>query len=103
MYTQSSFVQALEGPSEEVEQSFDRICCDIRHSDVEVLEYGPISESAFGVWSMSRLQPHGATAALIRPDLSDEEFAEAAVAALRRMAALLQASEGADRIRSAAA
>ncbi len=42
MFTRLLFVQALEGPADIVERTFDRICCDLRHKEVEIIEYGPV-------------------------------------------------------------
>ena len=44
MFTRLYFVQALEGPTAAVEATFDRICCDLRHTGVEVVECGPVLE-----------------------------------------------------------
>ena len=93
MFTRLLFVQALEGPAEAVESVFDRICSDVRHTGVEVVEYGPVGERGFGEWSMSHLVPDGAAEALLdgRPDAA--EPADAATSALKLMAVLLRAPD----------
>ena len=90
MFTGLYFVQALEGPAAAVEATFDRICCDLRHSSVEVVECGPVLEPAFGDWSMSHLVPNADTGALLDRFEHDAELADAASAAMKLMLALLQ-------------
>ena len=46
------FAQVLEGPAEMVESAFERIQCDERHSNVTVLQSGPIGSRDFPDWSM---------------------------------------------------
>ena len=102
MFTRFMFVQALEGPAQAVEETFDRICCDLRHLSIEVLEYERIDEAAFGAWSMSHLEPDGAAKAQLERAGSETAFAEAAVTTLKLMAALLQATAEPSALRSAA-
>ena len=49
------FVQALEGPTKVVEAVFERICCDLRHRRVRLLELAVVDERVFGEWSMARV------------------------------------------------
>ena len=56
------FLQALEGGRSAVNQLYNRIAADPRHSCVELLCYDEIGEHRFGGWSMgqvnlSRLNP----------------------------------------------
>ena len=53
LYSEGCFAQVLEGPVQAVEQAFERIQCDERHSEVTVLQAGPIEARAFGAWSMA--------------------------------------------------
>jgi hypothetical protein len=46
------FLQALEGPGAAVFETFDRICKDPAHFGIVELTRGPITERAFGDWSM---------------------------------------------------
>jgi hypothetical protein len=46
------FVQALEGPIEEVVDTFERIEYDARHEHVTVLAQGPIHKRLFDEWTM---------------------------------------------------
>ncbi|MCJ2016928.1 BLUF domain-containing protein [Methylobacterium sp. E-065] len=90
MFTGLYFVQALEGPAAAVEATFDRICCDLRHTGIEVVECGPVLEPAFGDWSMSHLVLTADAGALLDRFEHDAEFADAASAAMKLMLVLLQ-------------
>ncbi|MEL7012390.1 MAG: BLUF domain-containing protein [Pseudomonadota bacterium] len=46
------FVQILEGPEDSVDETFERICRDPRHTDVEVLDDGYQDHRMFKDWSM---------------------------------------------------
>jgi hypothetical protein len=90
------FVQALEGPAAAVEAIFDRICCDLRHAVIEVVECGPVLEPAFGGGAMSHLIPDAEAGALLDQVGDETELAEAAAAAMRLMLALLRPSDRGD-------
>src|SRR5689334_22827360 len=47
------FAQVLEGPRDSVVEIFERIQCDPRHTEVQVLEYEPTKERVFPNWSMA--------------------------------------------------
>jgi hypothetical protein len=49
------FAQLLEGPRREIEATFERIQCDPRHRDVEVLLLDAASVRGFPDWSMAFL------------------------------------------------
>lgn len=53
------FLQALEGPEEAVQATFDRISRDPRHFAVVKLARESIAERQFGAWAMGH-QPGGA-------------------------------------------
>lgn len=53
MFNRNLFAQVLEGPMDKVEDTFERIQCDQRHSDVSLLACEPISERSFEQWSMA--------------------------------------------------
>ncbi|XYD07179.1 BLUF domain-containing protein [Methylobacterium sp. NMS12] len=86
-------VQALEGPAAAVEAVFDRICCDLRHAGIEVVESGPVLERAFGAGALSHLVPDAADGASLARLENGIEPADAAVAAMKLMLALLQLAE----------
>lgn len=50
-----TFIQALEGPPDALEQVFERICCDLRHQHVKVIEFAPIETRLFGAWGMTKV------------------------------------------------
>ncbi len=52
LFSEGCFAQVLEGPTEAVEATFERIQCDPRHGEVTVLQAGPIPARDFPDWSM---------------------------------------------------
>ncbi|MFQ3595167.1 MAG: BLUF domain-containing protein [Sphingomonadaceae bacterium] len=50
------FVQALEGPADAVEDLFEEICSDLRHRQVQLLEFTQADERQFAGWGMVRAQ-----------------------------------------------
>jgi hypothetical protein len=46
------FIQALEGPSEAVMTTYNKILLDPRHEDAMVLEAGPVPARKFSKWAM---------------------------------------------------
>ncbi|KAB1073441.1 BLUF domain-containing protein [Methylobacterium planeticum] len=55
LHTRGVFIQALEGPLPAIEATFERICCDLRHRRVELLELVHAEERVFAEWSMARI------------------------------------------------
>ncbi len=55
LFNSGCFAQVLEGPLENVQNIFEAIQRDLRHSDVVVLEYESTRERQFGNWSMGFL------------------------------------------------
>ncbi len=53
LFSEGCFAQVLEGSREAVERTFERIQTDDRHSDVIVLQVGPVEERDFPAWSMA--------------------------------------------------
>jgi len=53
LFSEGCFAQVLEGPQDAVEAAFERIQCDARHSEVVVLQNGPIPKRDFPDWSMA--------------------------------------------------
>jgi len=53
MFNSGCFAQVLEGPHDRVQTIFERIQCDERHSDVIILDFSPVHERSFPVWSMA--------------------------------------------------
>lgn len=52
LFNQGFFGQILEGPTEAVEETFERIQNDDRHHSVTLLDAKPITELSFNNWSM---------------------------------------------------
>ena len=48
LYAQQHFLEILEGPRDEIDWTFGRICRDPRHTRIEVLLSAPIVERSFG-------------------------------------------------------
>lgn len=53
LFNAGCFAQVLEGPLQQVEQTFERIQRDMRHEDVSVLESGYVPNREFPEWSMA--------------------------------------------------
>lgn len=53
LFNKGAFAQVLEGPRSKVEETFERIQRDTRHSDVTVLECAPTESRSFPDWSMA--------------------------------------------------
>jgi hypothetical protein len=53
LFASDCFAQALEGERGAIEQCFERIQIDPRHSDVTVLEFAPAPARDFSDWSMA--------------------------------------------------
>lgn len=95
MLSSGVFLQVLEGPSDAVEATFERICGDLRHKRVRLLELAVADDRAFADWSMARVEPP----ADMGPDLCPSSGAAggakldaaSAGAAVRMMRALLPA------------
>ena len=52
LFNRACFGQALEGPLDAVEETFERIQRDPRHGEVTVLAFEPVSGRGSGAWSM---------------------------------------------------
>jgi hypothetical protein len=53
MFNAGSFAQVLEGPHDDIQDTFERIQCDPRHSHVVMLSLEPVKEREFSNWSMA--------------------------------------------------
>ena len=58
----ASFAQVIEGGSDEVGSTMDRIRVDRRHTDIEVLLDRAVISRQFGTWSMRRAGDDDASA-----------------------------------------
>ncbi len=86
------FIQVLEGPIEAVEATFERICRDLRHRRVRLLELAAGEQRMFEEWAMVRVQPN-ADLARLYPNLDAPHHARLDIstssAAIRTMRAVL--------------
>lgn len=53
LFSDGCFAQVLEGPREALEETFEAIQCDARHSDVTILHFHPVEARSFPGWSMA--------------------------------------------------
>lgn len=53
------FVQALEGDEATVQELYVRICKDVRHERISVLESGEVDDRVFSRWAMARVSADG--------------------------------------------
>jgi hypothetical protein len=53
IFSDGCFAQVLEGGRDDVEEVFETIQCDPRHSDVTILHLHEIERRSFGEWSMA--------------------------------------------------
>ncbi len=75
LYNAGIFAQALEGPLGAVEEVFERIQQDFRHSDVTVIESGPATSRIFGNWAMAMCGQTSATPVPATAGLFEAAFA----------------------------
>lgn len=101
------FVQVLEGPMPALEATFERICCDLRHSAVAVLELTVADRRLFDGWAMAEIRPEDQTRALVgliaAPHGGSQPSIEQTEAAVRLMSAMVAVSGGAPGVALAAA
>lgn len=50
--TNSHYLQVLEGPYEEVNETFMRIACDSRHTEIKLVSFNVIDARIFESWGM---------------------------------------------------
>jgi hypothetical protein len=64
-YSPRGFLQILEGPANAVNELYNRIVRDVRHSSVTLLEYVPIPHRDFEFWSMAYVRTDEITRLLL--------------------------------------
>jgi hypothetical protein len=52
LYSDSKFIQLVEGESKVIMSLYDKIKLDARHSNCMMISYGPIKEKSFPSWHM---------------------------------------------------
>jgi len=88
------FLQALEGPADEVRALYDHICADPRHRETVILCEGAVQAREFGLWNMCARQLSPTDALILgeldrRPTFEPAAFPERAVMRLLRTVALV--------------
>lgn len=53
MFNAEVFAQVLEGPHDELESLFAHIESDERHSEISMLDFGPVESRGFPEWAMA--------------------------------------------------
>ena len=53
LYSCGNFMQVLEGPAADIDETYTRICQDPRHHQIFLLSRDPITEREFPAWHMS--------------------------------------------------
>ena len=66
IFTASMFIQVLEGRCADVERTFERICCDIRHIGVELMSFSSVPERMFRDWGMHQVPADATIEGLFR-------------------------------------
>ncbi|WP_339825754.1 BLUF domain-containing protein [uncultured Parasphingorhabdus sp.] len=74
LFVDGAFIQILEGPPEQVEKTFERICCDFRHVDVRLIDLVNVSERLFEGWDMACLCADEDTSVALRDGLQEIRF-----------------------------
>lgn len=74
LFVDGSFIQILEGPPDEVEKTFERICCDFRHVDLRLIDLTSVSERLFEDWAMACLCEDEETSLALRDGLQEVRF-----------------------------
>jgi hypothetical protein len=68
------FIQCLEGSRKEVNETYNRIMVDERHSDVVLLEYSDINSREFNDWCMGYIPTSKVTEPLILKFSKSNDF-----------------------------
>jgi hypothetical protein len=66
MFNSGLFAQVLEGRHDAIQDTFERIQCDPRHSHVAVLAFEPVTERGFSNWSMGYISDDSLATAKFR-------------------------------------
>ena len=69
VFVDDQFIQVLEGEPRVIEDTFERICCDLRHTNVRLIDLVSVSERIFPEWGMKFLSQTQETSIALRDDL----------------------------------
>lgn len=72
LYSETKFIQYLEGDAKQILDLYDHIKGDRRHEQVRMLSYGIIKERAFPSWHMAT-KSLSQNEVAFRTDISDED------------------------------
>ncbi len=74
LFVDGSFIQILEGPALQLESTFERICCDFRHSEVRLIDLMEVPGRLFSDWDMAFLYDNEETSLALRDGLQEIRF-----------------------------
>ena len=85
-----TYIQILEGEPAQLAATFERICTDLRHSELRLIDYSPLAERRFGPWDMVFLDtatlddsaPFAALLASVQSGIAPDALIERARSAL---------------------
>ena len=99
LFAASVFLQGLEGPRAGVEETFERICRDGSHTDLEIIEYSAVPSRRFEGWAMHRLHADEPVGRLLlqigRYDLAAPNDPDLSAQAVALMATLVEVEQAA--------
>lgn len=93
MSHQGWFLQALEGPPEDVARTYARICTDSRHFDAVVRVSGAVSSRSFQRWTMCAPSMSGADEIILGKLVEGQAFDPFACAGEAAVALLCQVGD----------
>ncbi|MBC7924228.1 MAG: BLUF domain-containing protein [Bryobacteraceae bacterium] len=88
LYNAGSFAQVLEGPLDAIGRVFEVIQRDSRHSEVTVIQSGPIEKRQFPEWSMAFTGSTSAEGTPVASAAFDAVFAHADLAGEQMLSTL---------------
>jgi len=56
LFDGTNFLQALEGAIDDVEALFENIACDLRHEEIELIEFKPIATRDYRSFPMAYVE-----------------------------------------------
>jgi hypothetical protein len=95
VFASGTFIQALEGSVRSVEATFERICCDLRHRQFQLLAVTTASSRVFSDWAMVRSRPGVDLARLCPASVSEPQLQQASAAEAIRIMRIALLREGA--------
>ena len=74
MFNKNCFAQVLKGPHDQLQETFERIQCDPRHSNVIILNFESMQTRHFSQWSMAYVSQEAADSAQFARIQKDSGF-----------------------------